>query len=232
VDVIEVARKLGKVIANKDMVLLTGGTKPKSKEAKKNAPKNSALDGAGAKPWVAVAQGEAVRGHKYRDKTKLGFTITSDLGDKRNYLEALMCDAAIVLYGGEGTRSELTSTLSLQRPVVLLDSRWQGKHDLDKPARDGTLDELVCRARKLFFNEDNAKCNHALDDQLRIAALRAALDRLPPYRYVESTTDEALIDAVQWLARKIKHLPGHFPKIAGHVDAAEAYAVWLGDVAG
>jgi predicted Rossmann-fold nucleotide-binding protein len=41
------------------------------------------------------------------------------MGEQRNFFEALLCDAAVVLPGGSGAISEAVSMLCLGKPVLL-----------------------------------------------------------------------------------------------------------------
>jgi predicted Rossmann-fold nucleotide-binding protein len=52
------------------------------------------------------------------------------MGHQRNFLEALLCDAAVVFEGKEGTISEAVGTLCLGKPVLLWANGWTE----DRPA--------------------------------------------------------------------------------------------------
>jgi uncharacterized protein (TIGR00725 family) len=131
-DAVDRARKLGALIAGRSHILLTGGTRPGT-----NPVRESAILGAGSSPWVGVGRANKI------DAAELdrGFVIYTDLGHKRNYLEACLCDAAIGLTGGDGTVSEVTFSLALQRPVVF------GATTGSAPARSMTLVVRRCSLR-------------------------------------------------------------------------------------
>ena len=91
-------KEIGKAIAQRGHILLTGGTGPE------DSVKNIAIHGAGKLPWNGVdRQKKVIHGNIVNENELDGFVIDSDLGHKRNYLEAHMCDAAIGLEGGDRT---------------------------------------------------------------------------------------------------------------------------------
>jgi hypothetical protein len=214
-EVKKAACRLGAAVTRHHM-LLTGGTGPAD-----DSVKNCAIAGARTKAWVGVAQKKEVKAFRHSDALPCGLCIWSDLRDKRNYLEAMMCDGAFVLRGEEGTLSELTCALSLQRPVVLLG--WGGELKLDDPTQ---LDKLVATTHAKFFGPKES-ANHELDELLSCEVLRSGLNSLPAYKYVDSTTDDALRGAVAWLTKQEKVRRREFPDIPSHRNVATAYRVWL-----
>src|SRR5713101_6956544 len=94
--VLTCAESLGREIAARHQILLTGGTKPDG-----HAVKNLAIRGAGSSAWVGVDPDRpASDPYSFASPPLNGFVVHSGLKDKRNFLEGLMCDAAIVLEGG------------------------------------------------------------------------------------------------------------------------------------
>jgi predicted Rossmann-fold nucleotide-binding protein len=93
------AEDLGRSIAERQQILLTGGVKQEE-----DSVKGRAIKGAGSSPWVGVERKQSV-GDELPDEPEQHFCIVSDLDHMRNYLEAHMCDAAIGLAGDEGTVS-------------------------------------------------------------------------------------------------------------------------------
>lgn len=214
-EAVRLAKTLGEMIARSGQILLTGGSGPGDATVKE-----SATAGAGNSPWVGVertaAIGFAVRGP--------GFVINSDLGHRRNYLEACLCDAAIALWGGDGTISEAVFSLALRRPVALVGDRWHDHGSLDRFDRPEVLQSMVERAfRRVGLPPSNRP---DLDKLLNIPAINAGLEQLPQYRYFRTS---AVGEAVGWIVNVLASGPkaGSFPQLAGYEDVAAAYQKWL-----
>ena len=119
------AEELGRAITEAGHVLLTGGTYQPEMPIEEMPIKDRAIRGAGASPWIGVDRTKKLRAAEFKRMGGCGAVLTSDLAQMRNYLEAVMCDGAIALRGKTGTRSEVTSALSLQRPVALVGPAWK-----------------------------------------------------------------------------------------------------------
>lgn len=88
-DALEMAEQLGYEIAvARKQILLTGGRKAASKPVK-----HRAIQGARGYPWIGVHRKESAPATCKPLKGTAGLVLTSDLDEKRNYLEAWMCDA-------------------------------------------------------------------------------------------------------------------------------------------
>ena len=191
--------------------------------------KGSAINGAGSKPWVGVDP----NGPIVPLKKKLGGrVIQTGLGDKRNYVEASMCDAAIALPGRKGTVSEVTSCLSLGRPVAFVGNWRTNNDDLENVDLEGSdrslvLEEIVKTSREKF---DNLTSDEGITRLIKDALLLLKPDRLPPHAYFELCEAEA---TVAWIASVVtESFAGEFPRIAGLEnlgDAAREYESWLDD---
>src|SRR5262245_18631791 len=96
------AEEIGFIIAKRKQILLTGGREPGEKPVKKRAIKGL-LRADSSWPWIGVDRGASSPAPLSFGS---GFVIDTDLGHRRNYLEACLCDAAIGLKGGDGTSSE------------------------------------------------------------------------------------------------------------------------------
>jgi uncharacterized protein (TIGR00725 family) len=185
-DTIVIAEKIGGIIAEKKQILLTGGTR-----AGTDSVKHSAIAGVGSSLWVGVDRAETVDASESRG----GFIIRTDLDHKRNYVEACLCDAAIGLKGGDGTLSEVTFALSLQRPVALLGDHWKCDWPLDAANRAKTLSLMVDRAFSKVGKQLSGK--PSLDKVLNEPVIRNGLKQLPPYNYLTATNTQ---DVVDWIS--------------------------------
>jgi uncharacterized protein (TIGR00725 family) len=115
----EVARAVGRGVAERGAVLLTGGRSGVMEAASRGARDAGGLTvgvlpGAGAgdappNPYVDVA-------------------LYTGLGEARNWVNVCACDALIAIGGGFGTLSEIALALKARRPVVLLGS-WRFEMD-------------------------------------------------------------------------------------------------------
>jgi hypothetical protein len=111
----ELARALGRAVAERGAVLLTGGRGGVMEAASRGARDAGGLTigilpGAGAaesppNPYVEVA-------------------LYTGLGEARNWVNVCASDALIAVGGGFGTLSEIALALKARKPVVLLAS-WQ-----------------------------------------------------------------------------------------------------------
>jgi predicted Rossmann-fold nucleotide-binding protein len=218
-DVLALAEELGRAIGKENQVLLTGGTSPA------RAPvKNRAILGAGSWPWIGVDRKRDAPAEWSR-KPERGFVITSDLDHKRNYLEALMCDAAVVVEGGKGTRSELTSALSLHRPVALVGDYWKSVCDTLQADRSRALDSLLDATFETF--DGSRGDNDAFDSDLTREAMRSALNGVLTYKCFGSQTSAT--DVLRWIKSVVaddESFRGRFP-VDVHEEVAEAYEKWL-----
>jgi predicted Rossmann-fold nucleotide-binding protein len=106
------------MLGDTKLMVLTGGFEPGERGAK-----NKALEAPDAKDrgWVGVTQEGFIEA---KPKGVAGLILHTDLGHRRNYLEACLVDAAIALPGLLGTVSEAVATLCLGKRVVFVGDRW------------------------------------------------------------------------------------------------------------
>lgn len=205
---IALARKLGAAIAASENIVLTGGT-----GAGGSAVKESAIEGANGSPWVGVDPKGVKKGIVEAGR---GLIVRTDLGDRRNFLEACLCDAAFGIVGGDGTTSEVTFSLALHRPVVLL-GNWA---PLDVANREATLNS---RVKSSFARMGSDVALGGLLDRTKVCE---QLRTLPPYAYRQVADKPS--DLVDWVSRQLgEPLPGTFPEINGYADVRAAYNAWL-----
>ena len=157
-----------------------------------------------------------------------GFQIEVNLGHKRNYLEAVMCDAAVVLRGEKGTASELASALSLGRPVVIVGTvcgdTWKA---LATPAKRREAATRLWDIAKGRLSDRTAE-NHALDDC--IAAIPDALMAATPHAwFTESDSADAILRSILDAVPAGAKLHGHFPVDVDRTLCGK-YTDWLNAV--
>jgi hypothetical protein len=208
--VLACANELGRAITAAGHILLTGGPG-------RDSVRGSAIDGAGSKPWIGVEK----EGPVGAEEVGSGLVIQTGLGHKRNYVEASMCDAAAALPGGDGTVSEVTSALSLGRPVAFV-GEWRTDVDLD--ASDVSSVLIVKRTRKRFGNPTGTE---GINAPLAEDALLHSLDPLPPYRYFELCEAEAVLEWIESVVPGPAPFAGEFSRIAGLKEVAPRYERWL-----
>lgn len=182
-DVLALAEDLGHAISDRHVVL-TGGSTP---QASGNV-KDRALWGARAGPWIGVSKSKDGRIDGGPEES--GFVIRSGLDDRRNYLNAFLCDGAIALEGGSGTISEAVFTMALGKPIVLVGERdWRAKLDFDEKDRHTKWADAVEWVTQKAFSWGE------LDRQMAPSAILECLRKTSPspvLRSSESGADEIL----------------------------------------
>ena len=129
-------------------------------------------------------------------------------GDKRNYVEACMCDAAVAFEGGDGTKSEVAFCLALGRPVVLVGDAWTD----DFPIRrdEASLQDFLAASR-------NRVKPTGEDDIDRLIADAYATLTISRDRVIHQVSLERPVDAVR--------LAGHCAAEAHHGGASPIYPI-------
>ena len=270
-EVLSLAKCAGYEAATQCFIVLTGGTMkakdPRKQQEHEKKVKNAALKGVKEAPverppsgyWIGVLQ-EGSRpspmsdgncaDFKYDPSEDKGGIIYSDMGDQRNFLEACLCDAAIVLEGAAGTISEAVSTLCLGKPVLLC---WR------TPTQDRSATPQRSEEQKAIFNAQKAL--HQLFETRRLREdqesdlVKVTRDRLkgehenrmmkslikenvrlgrvrfPEHgRLISTTGPEACRDIAGWLAELASLSPtGDFPDDLGgnYGKVKEDYDNWL-----
>ena len=142
------AESLGRLVATTtNWIVLTGGSGP---DQRSSAVKHRALIGpdAAGRPWMGLLQSADPIP---TPPPSNGFVFKTPLGHKRNYLEAMLCDAAFAFPGGSGTLSEVVAMLCLGRPVVLIgEEQWSA-------ASPGVAGRLPAETKRRWVDETRQK---------------------------------------------------------------------------
>ncbi|MEW5734370.1 MAG: TIGR00725 family protein [Thermodesulfobacteriota bacterium] len=120
--VMDMARELGRLIAQKGWVLLTGGRAAGVMDASAR----------GAREAGGLVVGILPDQDTGRMSEHVDVPILTGMGSTRNALNVLSSRVVVALPGGTGTLSEVALALTFHRPVVLLG--WP-KTDLFEPYR-------------------------------------------------------------------------------------------------
>jgi uncharacterized protein (TIGR00725 family) len=215
---LERAKALGAEIASKRLILLTGGIGPKA-----SGVKGAAICGAKDSPWIGVDRTGTVRASEQRS----GIVISTDLDNKRNYLEASLCDAAVCLHGGDGTVSEAAFALSLQRPVAFWDDAWVDELPLNGRGHAEALQSMINRTFKRVRETPTGKPR--FDALVNRNVLTARLASLPPYVFFATSATASAV--LEWITTTLsttrQGLGGSFPPIEGYDEVIRKYEAWL-----
>lgn len=104
-DTVEAARAIGRIIAENNCILITGGCAGIPYEATKSAKKHNGFT-VGVSPAANLQEHKEKFGFPSEDFDMLLFTGFGKKG--RNVVSVLTCDAAIFISGGSGTLNEFT----------------------------------------------------------------------------------------------------------------------------
>lgn len=221
-DTLEPAEAVGREIARRGATLLTGGMRPGPRVVKERAIRGAASRGERAR-WIGVPGREAAEGPPVRTGTAL--VIPLGYGDRRNCVEAHLCDAAIAFRGGHGTASEVAFCLAFGRPVVLVGFERGGARFPvadDPAARAGYVREAELPVPRPAAPADGI-------DRLIVEAYDALSRPVIEQRVQHFAIDAAaaaIVDAA-WRAAIDTGLRGEFPDLPERPRAAVAYRAWL-----
>ena len=144
-------------------------------------------------------------------------------GDRRNYMEALLCDAAVCFVGENGTKSEIAFCLAAGRPVVLVDYPPGKACPVEN---DETLAHLVTDAQKRVVLPTST--DSPIDRCIAEAYDRIGTN-LPSHEHA-SSRDSAPAARIVKLALDLAGVPpfpGDFPDWPTDVDVRNQYHRWL-----
>lgn len=222
------AEAVGAEVARQRAILLTGGGRGQGRPAVKE----SAMDGAEElrrQGYVAARVGvlgreEAEVGAEVEDEgTRL--VLAPACGDRRNYLNACLCDVAVAFHGAEGTKSEVAFSLALGRAVILLGEGWTGEYPVvrDRAAYDAFVG--ASRTRVPGDGDDD------LDHQVADAYARLDADREWPVDHLP--LDHPAREVVELARERASETGsrGRFPDLPALRGLATAYDDWVAEMA-
>jgi uncharacterized protein (TIGR00725 family) len=139
------AYELGKLIAQKDWVLLSGGRGEGVMDAVNQ----------GAKSSGGLTIGVLPGGDKRGMSTAVDVAVVTGMGSARNNINVLSSDIVIAVGLGAGTASEIALALKAQKKVILVDCPEEGVNLFCKLAADQVAiaqspSEAVSLVEKLF----------------------------------------------------------------------------------
>ena len=225
----------GEALAERAALVLTGGTgtllpPDKSKRHEVRPIKESALVGAVSavsplrRRWIGVARSD--RPNAEINEEFGGFVIATDLGHSRNYLEACLCDAALVLPGGEGTESEAMFTRACEKPVLFVGSKPGDKARVETSTR-------IDAARR-YVDADSVHdpwLERSLSKEAFLHGLAASPE--PVYLDLPQNSEQQRATAIQAVKQVLDLLgasrTGMFPPLARYDDVCSTYMAWLSD---
>lgn len=111
----EMARQVGRLIAERGAVLLCGG---------RGGVMEAAAHGAKEAGGLTIGIMPGMNAGETPPNPYIDVAIFTGLRDGRNWVNVCACDAIIAISGGYGTLSEIALALKIGKPVVLLHS-WQ-----------------------------------------------------------------------------------------------------------
>jgi predicted Rossmann-fold nucleotide-binding protein len=225
---------LGQMITEVGAVLLTGGRGPEGDGSA--AVRGAAIEGAMKVPldrasWVEVERNPTVSDAEVKQTHVI---LHVGFGHRRNYVEASLCDVAIVLPGEEGTASELAFSLALDRPVMLVGDYWTA-------VSAGVVHDPAVTARGLLTAVDHRvgleDSGEPWHEDITLACARLARADLFPADMTPRPLPQSERDA-QDIVETALHavtrddLPGAFPPSSvltspQHAEMARIYEDWL-----
>jgi uncharacterized protein (TIGR00725 family) len=113
---LDLATAIGRALAERHVVVLTGGRGGVMKGAAKGALEAGGHT-VGILPWAAPE--EEQKANKYVEHA-----VYTGLDEGRNFLNVLVCDGAVAMAGGAGTLTEVAFAHKLERPLVYL-AAWK-----------------------------------------------------------------------------------------------------------
>ncbi|MFN7016830.1 MAG: TIGR00725 family protein [Fimbriimonadales bacterium] len=121
---LELARAVGRLIAERDAILVCGGMTGVMEAAAQGAHEAGGLT-LGILPGANAAESPP--------NPFIEIPLFTGLREARNYLIASVCEGLIAIGGGYGTLSEIALALRIGKPLVLLRS-WQLQIEGETPA--------------------------------------------------------------------------------------------------
>jgi uncharacterized protein (TIGR00725 family) len=222
-DALDLARSIGGRIAARGGIVLTGGDGKVTGQVK-----NDAIIGARSHggSWIGVLNGHgATPSHKLDG---LGLVLKPKMGHQRNFLEAWICDSAIVLPGGPGTVSELVSALCLNKPVLLIGETWM--NDWPNVCRLFEEGEIGVALKSEIITKAIAKLDQQTGPMAHYVRKFITVDRLTTDTLCHYAGNAEGINAVDHWLTALSGVTGtgDFPEVEGFEQLEQAYAEWQG----
>lgn len=220
------AESVGREIALRGATLLTGGMRPGAAAVKERAIRGAESAGRRAR-WVGVPGTEAAEGDPVSTATSL--VLPLGFGDRRNCVEAHLCDAAIAFRGGPGTVSEVAFCLAFGRPVVLVG--FAGADTLFPVEDDAAARARYVREARRRVPVPTATAPTEGIDRLIARAYGVLSQPVLEQRIVHVAVDApggAIVD-VAWRVAIDAGLRGELPDLPERARTAAAYRAWLED---
>lgn len=221
------AESVGREIALRGAVVLTGGMRPGADAVKERALRGAESAGSRAR-WIGVPGREAAGGDPVSTPTSL--VLPLGYGDRRNCVEAHLCDAAIAFPGGPGTVSEVAFCLAFGRPVVLVgfaDAGTLFPVEDDPAARARYVQEAHRRVPVPTGTGTTAPGIDRLIIRAYDALSRPVLEQRVHHVAI-GTPAGAIVDLAGRSALDAG-LRGEFPELPERARAGAAYRAWLDD---
>ncbi len=190
------AEQIGSEITSRGHVVLTGGDGTAPVDGCTSV-KDCALAGAEQAAhgptlaWIGVSRTTDPQAPT-RSASGHGIVLRPGFSHARNYVEAVLCDVAVALPGGRGTRSEIAFCLAGRRPVVLVGEDWH-PDDLAPQRRRDTLRRLHDDVEKRVLESRP----HAPWSEAMWAAARRLVDpalALPPVAHFAAPEAAPIVD--------------------------------------
>jgi uncharacterized protein (TIGR00725 family) len=233
----EFARFTGEELLHRGAIVLSGGTGAllpliKGGSSSEGPVKETAIVGAESADvrlryrWIGVDPSGGPDGDPY----ECGFRIQTNLGDARNFVEAHLCDAAIVLPGEIGTRSEATFALVLGKPVIFVGNDWTSTYQIENTE---AIPEIVNEARKRVGAGHEHDDNAWLWSELAAEVLETRLKTLPELDHLSlprktNHQQEIATIAVRWILELLgSGRQGSFPPLDAYGEVRSKYEQWL-----
>ena len=229
-DVIELVHWVGAKMAGRGFIVLAGGMMRCDDKAQKKVKYAAICSTAPNGRWIGVLN-QRTNGLCEAKPDRYGIVVSPRMADQRNFLEASLCDAAVVLKGGDGTVSEAVSALCLGKPVLLVGDTW--KKDRPELYQLFSKRNLAWNQKEILVESARKRMNRnggPISDQIKQHVVPAEL-RVSEYCRFQSTIDLVGRQAIDsWLA-DLEAVPqtGEFPVMAVCGQAKQDYDGWLNE---
>lgn len=229
------AEPLGKEIVEAGLILLTGSGGKVNDETVKDRAMRGALaveKRGGRAPRVGVLGKEEPDVFFKRVDGSLMVRMSLGYENRRNFVEACMCDAAIAFQGGDGTKSEVAFALALGRPVLLVGKKWKAEFPVVRTS--DAFEEFVGRAEDRARAKGSDTIDKLVKKAYEVLRIRARDFVVEADDVVELGDPRGFMPAPLVAVARSRAteagLRGRFPRLSERLDVRAAYETWLGEV--